>query len=103
MRKNRLLRPALLCLDNPKKYWYLFWAPLPGWLADIFVAHTTWALVAGFPHIGEVTVSDTLERLCDDIDHPDHLLFVAVGLKINRAVGFVHIHSAAKYGKALNV
>jgi hypothetical protein len=90
-----LMRPALLFLDNPLRYWYFFPTVLPAWLADIFVAHTTWALVAGFPRIGEVTVSDTLERLCNDITNPDCLLFVEIARKINRAVGFTHIKAVA--------
>lgn len=92
-----LLRPALLFLNAPKKHWYFFWAPIPAYFIDVLVAHTTWAAVAGFPHIGEETVSDTLERLCNDVTHPDHELFVQLGLKINRAVGFPHI-KAVQHG-----
>jgi hypothetical protein len=88
-----LLAPALKFLNEPKKFWYFFWAPLPAWFADIIITHSTWVLVAGFPHIGEVTISDTLERLCSDLEHPDHALFWQLGLKINRVAGYVHIRA----------
>jgi hypothetical protein len=89
-----LLVPALRFLKEPKKYWYYFWAPLPAYLIDVVIAHTTWALVAGFPKIGEETISDTLERLCNDIANPDFELFVQIALKINRTVGYNHIKAA---------
>jgi hypothetical protein len=64
------------------------------WLADIVIAHTTWTLIAGFPHIGEVTISDTLERLCLDKSNPDYELFVAIAKKIN-AIDPQHSHIKA--------
>jgi hypothetical protein len=91
-----LMVPALRFLDNPRGNAWLFWAPLPAWLIDIAIAHTTWALIAGFPRIGEVTVSDTLERLCADTEHPDHALFWQIALKINRASGLPHIKAVTK-------
>ena len=33
------------------------------WIADMALAHTVWAYHFGMPHIGEVTISHTLERL----------------------------------------
>lgn len=48
------------------------------------LAHTTWALVAGWPRKGEWTISHTLERLCQDHQHDDHALFVQIAKKINR-------------------
>lgn len=90
-----LLVPALRFLNDPKRYWYFFWAPLPAFAADVIAAHTTWALVAGWPRGREMTISDTLERLCQDITHQDHDLFVQIALKINRVAGFPHIKAVA--------
>lgn len=77
-----LLRPALLCVEA-RQYRY---APLAvvAWLVDMLIAHTTWALVAGWPRRGEWTISHTLERLCKDYQNPDHHLFVQIAKKINR-------------------
>ena len=90
-----LLVPALRFLNNPGKYWYFSFAPIPALILDIAIAHTTWVLIAGMPRKGEVTVSDTLERLCRDTTHPDHALFLQIALKINRAAGFVHIKACS--------
>ncbi len=90
-----LLRPALLCIRAPGKYWYLLPVALVAWLLDIFIAHTTWPLIAGFPHVGEVTISDTLERLCLDRKNPDQDLFIGIARKINRVAGYAHIRSVA--------
>lgn len=89
-----LLRPALLCMSNPKRYWYLAPAVLLAWLVDVFIAHTAWPLIAGFPRAGEVTISDTLERLCLDRKNPDQDLFIAIARKINR-VDPLHAHIKA--------
>ena len=77
-----LLRPALLCVEA-KQYRY---APIAiiAWVIDMVLAHTTWALIAGWPKRGEWTISHTLERLCQDYQHDDHALFVQVAKKINR-------------------
>jgi hypothetical protein len=56
-----LLKPALECVEGGK--WWHFWAVIPAFLLDVFIAHTTWALVFGWPKSGEWTVSHTLERL----------------------------------------
>ena len=90
-----LLVPALRFLNNPGKYWYFSFLPIPALVLDIAIAHTTWAIVAGMPRKGEATVSDTLERLCRDTNHPDHALFLQIALKINRAAGFVHIKACS--------
>lgn len=78
-----LLKPALLGVGDPKRYWYLLPVTLLAWLVDIFIAHTTWPLIAGFPRKGEVTISHTLERLCKDTTRPDQALFIAIAKKIN--------------------
>jgi hypothetical protein len=77
-----LLRPALLCVEG-RQYRYLPFALL-AWLVDIALAHTTWALIAGWPHRGEWTVSQTLERLCVDWNNPDVHLYRRIAQKINR-------------------
>jgi hypothetical protein len=88
-----LLRPAVACADDPKRYWYLAPIAVPAWFVDIIIAHTTWALVAGWPKRKEVTVSHTLERLCDHTNsaHPDYFLFCEIGYKINRVTKSNHI------------
>lgn len=80
-----LLKPALLI---ERGGWWLLLAPITivAWLIDILICHTTWAMVAGWPHEGEVTISHTLERLCHPLNagHPDYRLFVEVARRINR-------------------
>ena len=90
-----LLRPALLCANEPKRYWYLAPITLLAWIVDVLLAHTAWALAFGWPRPGEVTISDTLERLCKEWNHPDHLLFRQIGMKINRVAGHTHIKAVA--------
>jgi len=55
------------------------------YVLDVFVAHTTFAELAGMPRKGEWTISDMLERLCTDIDNPDWALFFSLARRINRA------------------
>ena len=78
-----LLKPALYAVSDPRKYWYLIPFAVAGWLVDCILCHTAWAIAFGWPHQDEVTVSDTLERLCKDFKNPDHYLFVAIAKKIN--------------------
>ena len=90
-----LLKPALLCVSNPRRYWYLAPVATLAWMVDVFLCHTFWALAFGWPKEGEVTISDMLERLCNEYEHPDNLLFIQIGLKINRVAGFAHIKTLA--------
>jgi hypothetical protein len=90
-----LLKPALLCASNPWRYWYLAPIAVAALLIDMVLAHTAWAVFAGFPRIGEATISDTLERLCLSWAHPDHLLFREIAKKINRVAGYAHIRAVA--------
>lgn len=76
-----LLKPALRVVEGGE--WRYFWAVLPAWLLDVLIAHSTWALVFGWPHRGEWTISDTLERLVRDTQHPRHALAVAIAREIN--------------------
>lgn len=62
-----LATPALLYADDPNRsYWrvHLLAYTLLVAACDIFLAHTLWAFVFGFPQRGEWTISHTLERLC---------------------------------------
>ena len=88
-----LLRPALLCANEPRRYWYLAPVTLLAWVLDVLLAHTAWALAFGWPHKKEWTISDTLERLCKDWSHGDVLLFIQIGRKINRVAGHTHIRA----------
>lgn len=56
------------------------------WVADVIVARTTFAEIAGKPQLGEKTVSDMLERLAcvtNSLD-PDYMLYRELALFINR-------------------
>lgn len=90
-----LLKPALLCVDKPLRYWYLSPVVLLAWLVDVALCHTFWALAFGWPKGREMTISDTLERLCKDTTNPDQQLFIQLGLKINRVAGYPHIKALA--------
>ena len=79
-----LLKPALYAVSDPKKYWYLIPFAVAGWVVDCILCHTAWAVAFGWPKDGEVTISDTLERLCVDFKHPDQKLFLEIARKINR-------------------
>ena len=76
-----LLKPALQCVEDGK--WWHFWAVLPAYLLDVFIAHTTWALVFGWPKRGEWTISHTLERIVSEHKHPRWLLAAAIANEIN--------------------
>lgn len=78
-----LLRPALMYVDGGSRKPQHVLAALIALLLDIIIAHTVWALVAGFPRKGEWTISATLERLCDDIENRDWPLFWTIAVRIN--------------------
>lgn len=85
-----LLKPALLCLTNPRRYFYLIPLVILAWIVDFILAHTFWYLIAGWPKNHEYTISDTLERLVKT-PGPDQDLFIQIALKINR-VDPAHSH-----------
>jgi hypothetical protein len=103
-----LLGPALRAVETDYSAWtwrdWLWWVATFGWLdwlalliaapLDVFIAHTTWALVFGWPKPYELTISHTLERLCKEKEHPDYELFVQIAKKINR-VSPTHDHIRA--------
>ena len=78
-----LLRPALLCVSDPKRYWYLTPVAVLAWLLDVVLCHTFWAIAFGWPQGRERTISDTLERLCVDWDNPYCGLHIQLGQAIN--------------------
>ncbi len=79
-----LLRPALKAVEGGSKNPFHWLCAVVAWLVDIAIAHSSWALVAGWPKNGEWTISHTLERLCVDYQNPDHHLFVQIATKLNR-------------------
>ncbi len=80
----KLLRKALAYAEAGARR-YLAHA-LVGYLADLVVARTTFAEIAGQPQQGEKTVSDMLERLAHPFNSldPDYLLYVELAKFINR-------------------
>jgi hypothetical protein len=91
-----LLRPALRAAEGDSKNPFDWLALLIAWPLDVLIAHTTWALVAGWPRKGEWTISHTLERLVLE-QRPDRLFFVEIARYINRVspIGR-HIKNAAQ-------
>jgi hypothetical protein len=95
-----LLKPALLCVGNPSRYWYLVPITILAWFVDVILCRTAWAMVFGWPKRKELTISDTLERLCKDNTHPDYLLLIEIAKKINRVDPF-HSHIKAVHDKPI--
>lgn len=86
-----LLHPALMCVDGGSRKPAHVAAALLAWVADLVAARTTWLALAGGRRPGEKTISDMLERLVYDTQHPNHLQFVAIARYINR-VSPTHEH-----------
>lgn len=92
----------LLCLpqalayvgNTPAKRWWGFVPTLAGYFVDRSIAHFYMPkLVGRGPNSNERTVSDMLENLCVQEDHPDRQLLLQIALKINRVAGYAHIKS----------
>ena len=79
-----LLRPALLCVDGGSRQPHHVAAALVAWVLDIVIARTTWRLFAGPLQGSERTISDSLERLCLDVNNPDWELYYSLARRINR-------------------
>ncbi len=79
-----LLRPALMHVDGGSRMPHHVAAAYAAAFLDVIIAHTVWVFVAGWPKRGEWTISQTLERLCLDINNPDWVLFVGIARRINR-------------------
>jgi hypothetical protein len=78
-----LLRPALQAAEGGSRNPLHWLALVVAFLLDVILAHTTWALVAGWPRKGEWTISHTLERLCKTTG-PDRDLYIQIAMRINR-------------------
>jgi len=80
----RLLPAALMCVDGgSRKVKHVFAAFIAYWI-DIYLARTFWAEFSGPLHPGERTISDSLERLCLDVNNPDWALYYSLARRINR-------------------
>lgn len=79
-----LLRPALLCVEGGSRKPHHIAAALAAYLLDLIIARTTWRLIAGPLQPGERTISDSLERLCNDVNNPDWALYYSLARRINR-------------------
>ena len=88
-----LLIPALKAVEGGSRNPAHWLCAVVAWPVDVIIAHTTWALVAGWPKAGEVTISHTLERLAHSTNSsdPDYQLYRQIALKINRATKSKHI------------
>ncbi len=79
-----LLRPALMCVDGGSRKPRHVIAALVAYPLDLFICNTIWKAIAGPRQGSEKTISDTLERLCLELEHPDHALFLSIAQSINR-------------------
>ena len=79
------LLPQALAYSEAGKRRYVLHA-LAAFIADVIVARTSFAIVAGQPKPGEKTVSDMLERLADPFNSfdPDYMFYVELAKHINR-------------------
>jgi hypothetical protein len=80
-----LLKPALAAVEGKSRNPLHWLAALVAYALDIVIAHTSLALIAGWPQRGEWTISQVLERLALDTEHRDYLLFLALSKRINQA------------------
>lgn len=81
-----LLRPALRYVEDPATPWWrldLALCAIVAWVADVVAARTLWPVLAGWPCPHELTISHTLERLCQT-PGPDRQAFVELARWINR-------------------
>ncbi len=79
-----LLRPALKAVEGKSKnplHWLAALVALP---IDVLIAHTSFRELGVAPQKGEWTVSNMLERLCKETNHPEYLFFVETAKMINR-------------------
>lgn len=79
-----LLRPALLCVDGGSRKPHHIAAAIVAFVLDLIIANTTWRLIAGPLQGSERTISDSLERLCKDVNNPDWALYYSLARRINR-------------------
>ena len=79
-----LLGPALRAAEGGSKNPLDWLALLIAAPLDVLIAHSTWALVFGWPKPHEMTISHTLERICKDKSHPRLALAIAIAKEINK-------------------
>lgn len=78
-----LLKPALRAAEGGSRNPLDWLCLLIAFPLDILLAHTTWALIAGWPRRSEITISHTLERLTQE-QHPNRLFYLELARWINR-------------------
>jgi hypothetical protein len=81
-----LLRPALMCVDGGSRKPAHVAAAFVALAADLVAAHTVWAWFIGGLEPGEMTISDTLERLAHPYNmlDPHQPMYYQIGRYINR-------------------
>jgi hypothetical protein len=79
-----LLRPALKATEGGSRNPLHWLAAVVAFIFDVIIAHTTFRDFDVKPRPGEWTISQMLERLCMDFQHPEHMFFVALAKMINR-------------------
>ena len=80
----RLLPAALMCVDGGSRKPSHVAAAFIAYLIDLYLARTFWKDFAGPLQGAERTISDTLERLCLDVNNPDWPLYYSLAQRINR-------------------
>lgn len=83
-----LVWPVLKLLEL-RGWWRLLWLVLwplmlLAWVADLIVCRTWWPVLFGWPRWGEVTVSDTLERLVGEHEHTSWALAASIAQELDR-------------------
>ncbi len=95
-----LLRPALQCVDGGRRAPGFLLAAAAGAVLDIIVARTTFVLIFGWPRWRELTVSHSLQRIVNEMEHPRLHWAVYISRGINESgPNKKHIDLSAYYGK----
>ena len=80
-----LLPAALQCVDAGSRKPHHVAAALIAWALDLIIVRSyAWYWFAGERKKGEKTISDMLERLCQDVHNKDWPLYYGLARKINR-------------------
>lgn len=77
-----VLAPALQCVDGGRRAPGFLLAAVVGAVLDVIVARTTFAVIFGWPRWKEVTVSNALQRIVNEGDHPllDWAVYISEGI-----------------------
>jgi hypothetical protein len=78
-----LLKPALRAAEGGSKNPLDWIALIIAFPLDVLIAHTTWAIFAGFPKKNEWTISHALERLIHE-KNENQLFYQELSKYINR-------------------